>query len=338
MAEQQLRQKALSQWVCEQLNHHYLELLPIVGDASFRRYFRVYHGDNSFIVMDAPPELEDCHSFVAIVQTFAELGLRVPRVFSYDLTQGFLLLSDFGERLYYHELNSQNATRLYAAAWGELLKIQKCRGISGWSLAYFDEQFMLRELMAFRDWFLQRYCQLDINRATEKVLQDTFDTLMQEAVNQPQVCVHRDYHSRNLMLLDDGAVGILDFQDAVIGPVTYDIVSLLRDCYIDWPVSCVERWLDTFRQQSLDAGILTSVSQQQYTRWFDLMGMQRHLKAIFIFARKYLRDDDASYLPDIQRALNYIQYVADKHSEFRQFSSYLKDVIVDAHHQVRDAI
>jgi len=326
------RAQQLSDWLQQQLKTD-IKLTPVVGDASFRRYFRFDHHDQSFVAMDSPPKTEDCHPFVAIAKTFLQLGLRVPEIFYADMEKGFLLITDFGDKLYHYELNKNNVASLYKIAITELHKIQGCQSIEHYDLPKFDWQFMLTELNNFTEWFLLKFLNLSLNTTQEKLVNKAYETLLESATSQPQICAHRDYHSRNLMRLPEDQIGILDFQDAVIGPVTYDLVSLLRDCYIDWPTDQVKNWVLDFHEQLNDRQLIPRVNEETFLKWFDLMGMQRHLKASFIFARKQLRDQNDFYLQFLPRALNYIQQASKNYRELSDFNHFFTDEVIPAFEQ-----
>jgi aminoglycoside/choline kinase family phosphotransferase len=291
------------------------EITPASADASFRRYFRVRFNATSRIVMDAPPEQEDCQPFIHVSSLMAGIGLHVPVVLRQDLQQGFLLLTDLGERMYLSELNEDTVQRLYGDALEALLRLQ-LHGVA--DLPPYDRDLLMNEMELFRQWYLQRHLNMQLS-ASENVMIDTaFTYLAEQALQQPRVIVHRDYHSRNLMVSSPNP-GILDFQDAVIGPITYDLVSLLRDCYIAWPRKRVVDWVSQYYQQAQSAGLLENVSETQFLRWFDLMGIQRHLKASGIFARLNYRDAKSGYLQDIPRTLGYVTDVGKDYPELRPF-------------------
>jgi aminoglycoside/choline kinase family phosphotransferase len=317
------RQQHLNQWLQQVIPGQLIDIANLPGDASFRRYSRVITTTGSYMLMDAPPELENCKPFVAVAKSFAQLGLQVPKIFAADLINGFLLLSDFGDQLYLQQLNTDTADQLYTLALDQLIILQQCQTVADWKLPKFDASFMQQELDNFTHWYLQQHLGLQLNVRETALLQHTYSHLIDMAESQPQVCVHRDYHARNLMCLADNQVGILDFQDAVWGPITYDAVSLLRDCYITWPAAKVQQWLLYFYQQLHKYKRLANVSFEQFKQWFDWMGIQRHLKAIFIFARKYRRDYNDNYLEDIPRALQYIANISDLYPEFADWREWL---------------
>ena len=312
----------LRNWLTNKLDIKDAAIVPASGDASFRRYFRVNFRDMSYIAMDAPPEKEDCQPFVTVAKAFSELGLHVPEILAEDHEQGFLLLSDLGNRQYLDHLDEGSVESLYQDAMGALLTLQKEGRQESLSLPVYDHPLLWREMDLFRDWFLGEH--LGVDTASIKSDLDTvFELLAQSSLQQPQVWVHRDYHSRNLMLTTENNPGVLDFQDAVFGAVTYDLASLLRDCYVAWPNSQVEKWVDDYRQQLQKVGLISDVSQDTFLKWFDLMGAQRHLKAIGIFSRLNHRDGKPGYLGDIPRTLKYVQQVAGKYAELNP----LQDII-----------
>lgn len=300
----------IPKWLREncQLSEFFLEPMP--GDASLRRYFRVKHASGSYVVMDAHQELEKCLPYIAIADALRAEGLQTPNIIARDLSQGFLLISDFGDNLLLKELNHDNTEMLYTHALDELAIIQRCPAVPGWTLPFFTIQLMREELNSFKEWFLQTHLGLSLSPATENALTICFDFLAESVANQPTVFMHRDYHSANLMVLPQNKIGILDFQDAFVGPVTYDLVSLLRDCYNALPDNLVTQLALRYRDQ-----IQLSVSDVEFLRWFDLTGLQRHLKALLTFSRKYHRDNNSNYLQHIPRTANYIVTIGARYPE-----------------------
>ncbi len=285
-----------------------ITLASASGDASFRRYYRVGVGDDTLIAMDAPPDRESCGRYVDIARRLAEIGLNVPQIYAQDLDRGFLLLQDLGTDLYLDRLDDRSADRLYGDALGALIVIQACGPREG--LPAYDRALLERELAIFPEWLLGRHLGLSLSAAEQRALAEVFSVLVSNALEQPRVCVHRDFHSRNLLVTRPPSPGILDFQDAAIGPVTYDLVSLLRDCYIRWPRSRVEEWARGFFELAVQSGVLREEHEPDFPRWLDLMGVQRHLKAAGIFARLYRRDGKPGYLGDIPRTLGYVVELA----------------------------
>ncbi len=323
------RLAAIKQWLSDSQGFTSFDIAPASSDASFRRYFRVIHDGRSHIVMDAPPDKENCEPFVRIGTAMHRFGLNVPRIVSQDLAQGFLLLSDLGSRQYLDELDEQSADRLYWDAIDALVKLQAA-GEPG-ALSPYDDELLQREMALFRDWLVGDLLKIDIDIQTSFMLKQAFEILAASALKQQRVWVHRDYHSRNLMVCDLNNPGILDFQDAVYGPITYDLVSLLRDCYIAWPRQQVEAWVTQYYQRAIEAGMLNSVSRDQFIAWFDVMGIQRHLKASGIFARLNYRDHKPGYLKDIPRTLNYVLAVAPDYPPLHQFVELMQELAIASH-------
>ncbi|MGB0466683.1 MAG: aminoglycoside phosphotransferase family protein [Pontibacterium sp.] len=309
-----------TQWSCK----------VVSGDASFRRYFRVSDAGRSWIAVDAPPEKEDSRPFVEVAEAWLPLSVSVPDIMATDLERGFMLLEDFGDLQYLAELTPQSADQLYSLALDELVKIQGCRSLNGRDLPPYDQAMLMREMMLFCDWFLQQLLGLELSPKEQAALEQLFHALAVSALAQPQVCVHRDFHSRNLMLCEDGRTGVIDFQDAVMGPVTYDLVSLLRDCYISWPDDDVERWVAAFVERLKQRPSMQAIESNQFKTWFDLMGMQRHLKAVGIFARLNIRDGKAAYLQDIPRTFTYLIKVGGQYPAFQPVVAWFEAVVVPA--------
>jgi hypothetical protein len=296
----------MTHWL-DSLGYRDYTLSSASEDASFRSYQRVNCGTESWILMDAPPEKEPCDRFIAVATKLREARLSAPEIIHQDQSQGFLLLTDFGTTDYLSVLNANTEAPLYADALAALLKMQT--SIECNDLPVYDEHLLLREMDLFRDWFLAELLGIELNQAQQLQWQSIKQTLVENALEQPQVFVHRDYHSRNLMKIKDRNPGILDFQDAVKGPVTYDLVSLLRDCYIAWPAVRVDQLaLDYYEFAKVNE--LVDVKPAKFLRWFNMMGIQRHLKAIGIFSRLKIRDDKNGYLKDIPRTLEYIQQIS----------------------------
>jgi N-acetylmuramate 1-kinase len=315
-------------WVAEDLGFEGATLEPASADASFRRYFRLTRDDESYIVMDAPPDKEDVAPFVAVARMLKSAGLNVPVVLARDARRGLLLLSDLGTRQYLDELAlERQVDRLYTDAMGALLRMQARCATSENDLAPYDHHLLMREMELMPEWFLGRHLGLRVGSDERAMLDRLFAALVQSAAEQPRAFVHRDYHSRNLLLSETDNPGILDFQDAVHGPVTYDLVSLLKDCYIAWPQERVNAWAAGYRQRLLREGRPAGADEAQFLRWFDLMGLQRHIKVLGIFARLYYRDGKAGYLKDLPRVLEYTRSAAARHPQTREFADYLTRVV-----------
>jgi N-acetylmuramate 1-kinase len=311
-------------------------LRPASSDASFRSYYRIETSDNaSMIVMDAPPEHEDSARFVRVAQIFAQCGVTVPEILAQDTERGFLLLSDLGPLTYLHQLNPDSAPALYKDATAALLKIQ-CHSQPGVFPEY-DRAFLLRELNLFPEWYLKQHLGLSISASQEADLAKIFDLLLTRALAQPQVYVHRDYHSRNLMILPSGNPGILDFQDAVYGPITYDLVSLLRDAYIEWDEEMVLDWAVRYWEQAKRRGLPVNPDIDGFYQDFEWMGLQRHLKILGIFARLSHRDGKNHYLADMPLILRYVAKTASRYSVFKPLLRLL-DIGPDKHPQFGDGM
>ena len=311
------RLKRIHSWLNELWGSSERNVSPASEDASFRRYFRVLGpGQTSFIVMDAPPDKEDLLPFIDVSARLAEAGLNVPVVEEQNLLDGFLLLTDLGQTPYLEVLSPERVNELYVDAMAALAVLQD---VPADGLPAYDEALLRREMSLFSDWFLSRHLELD-SAEFAPTLSNVHDLLVQNALAQPQVFVHRDYHSRNLMLAQPNP-GILDFQDACVGPITYDLVSLLRDCYVRWPTEQVEVWVGRFFEHQQQR--LGSITYATFNQWFDLMGVQRHLKAAGIFARLNYRDGKPHYLPDIPRTLSYVVQVAEKYPSLAGLSALL---------------
>ena len=322
------RRALLEDWLKAVLDRGEITLTPASGDASFRRYWRLALEGQTYIAMDAPPGVEDTGRFVRIARDWRALGLRTPAIHAEDADQGFLLLEDFGRRLYLEALHADSADRLYGDALGALAIIQACAPTQ--DLPAYDAPFLRRELDLFRYWLVERYLGLTLSSDEEADLEEGLALLIASAVEQPRVCVHRDYHSRNLMITPSPSPGILDFQDAVAGPVTYDLVSLLRDCYIAWPRARVEEWAWGYFGLAVQSGILRPEQEVDFPRWFDLMGVQRHLKASGIFARLQIRDGKPGYLGDIPRTLGYVLEVAPAYAPLRGVAALIAGRVLPA--------
>jgi len=317
------RQELLQKWVFDALDTN-LEtaqgsLEVVSGDASFRRYFRQHTTTGQYIAVDAPPEKENSEPFITIGQAWFKQGIAVPKIITADLKQGFMLLSDMGDQLLFPVLNEASAEGLYHQAMDALIEIQQTQ----LDLPLYDAELLDREMALFTDWYLGEHLEFELSPQEQNMLTSTFETLRESALGQIQVPVHRDYHSRNIMVLEDDSLGIIDFQDAVLGPVTYDLVSLLRDCYVAWPLEHVQQWARDYFEKARAAGIVGAISDEQLMLWFDWMGIQRHLKAVGIFARLNHRDGKSGYMNDIPRTLNYIVEVSSQYASLDEFHQWL---------------
>lgn len=319
------RQAQLQDWINHSTPFLCQNLDMVYGDASFRRYFRFAYNNQSIIAVDAPPEFEDSQKFVLLAALYASKGLTVPQVFVHDPNLGFYCLEDFGNDLFAQALNSTSCQQLYPQALALLPKVQLCVATEQSDLPGFDDNLLTREFEIFTHWLLDVHLNLELSAQEQQMIRQTFAILRDNFFEQPQGGVHRDFHSRNLMLLENGDIGIIDFQDSVLGPITYDAVSLLRDCYRRWPPSWVEQWLTDWHGK-----YYPQYPFEQFKRWFDLTGMQRHIKASGIFARLYHRDGKINYLADIPRTLDYICQIGGLYTEFHLFSTLIADRVIPA--------
>ncbi len=311
-----LRLHQAENWARQSLGLTELKLSLLAGDASFRRYFRVHAPDQSWVLMDAPPDKEPLDTYLVITRYLQEAGVHAPALYAQDEAQGFLLLEDLGDAQYLAQLNRESADSLYTDAIDALLRIQE---LPRRTLPPYDDRLLRQELNLFTDWYLARHLQWAGSDEEQTVIETTWNRLIAKALEQPCVFVHRDYHSRNLMVTEPNP-GVLDYQDAVWGPVSYDLVSLLRDCYIAWPDTQVRTWVEQYLQQAWQRGILDQeVDARQFGEWFDWMGVQRHLKAIGIFARLCHRDGKPAYLNDVPRIMDYVRNICAQYSELKEF-------------------
>ncbi len=320
------REALIRDWLSKLWGTHEFDLVLASGDASFRRYFRATLPDGETrIVMDAPPHREDCRPFLDVTARLEQTGVHVPHIHAQDLEQGFLLLEDLGDRLYLGELGPDTADSLYQEAIRALLRIQQ-GNVKG--LPVYDRALLEREMALFPDWLLSTHLGLALNPDERRMLDETFGQLVLNALEQPQVLVHRDYHSRNLLRMNTNSPGVIDYQDAVFGPISYDLVSLLRDCYVAWPPERVAHWMALYTRGAVAAGILPADQASNMPRWFDLMGAQRHLKAAGIFARLNHRDGKPGYLDDIPRTLGYLLTAARRQPELTQLAAFVQDRVM----------
>jgi hypothetical protein len=319
-----LRLSDLTRWVVDDLGFAGGRIETASADASFRRYFRVTRAEHSYIVMDAPPDKENVEPFLRVGRILLDIGVNVPVVLAKDLERGFLLLTDLGTRQYLDELGSDGAAeRLYADALEALHLMQAGDSDAEARLPAYGRDLLMREMELMPEWFLRRHLGLQLSDREQAMLRRSFDALVECALEQPAALVHRDYHSRNLLVRERRNPGILDFQDAVWGPITYDLVSLLKDCYIAWPRARVRAWALAHRARLRAAGRPAGESDGEFMRWFDLMGLQRHIKVLGIFARLFYRDGKPQYLKDLPRVLRYTQDAAAEYVEMAPLADFL---------------
>ena len=305
--------------------------MPASADASFRRYFRLQKGAESFIAMDAPPSQEDCLPFVRIAGFLESMQLSAPRIIEADIEKGFLLLSDLGSEQYLDKLVQEPhlADSLYGDAIDAMLVMQRRGEAYQTALPSYSDKLLRFELSLFHDWLCGTHLQLQLSDEDERNWLACCNMLVETALRQPQVFVHRDYHSRNLMVLNEDNPGILDFQDAVEGPFTYDLVSLLKDCYVRWPADKVRQWALGYYQKLSD-NMRTQIDEQQFLHYFELMGVQRQLKAAGIFCRLSHRDGKSGYLNDVPRTLAYIVELGPRHKELGFLVRLIEDQVLPA--------
>jgi len=318
------RLELLRDWLANELTFGADRIAPASGDASFRRYFRIWRDGETFIAMDAPPGREDVRPYLTIARMLAEIGVHVPRILAEQHTHGFLLVTDLGTRHYLEDLTaSHNVEAHYLDAMMTLNRIQSRGAEHARHLAGYEHAILEREMKLMPEWFCGRHLKLELNADDQEMLAATFAFLCREALAQPRVFVHRDYHSRNLMVFLGDNPGVLDFQDALHGPVTYDLVSLFRDCYIEWPEARVHDWVLRYRSMAQTAGVDVGANEAEFVRWFDLMGVQRHVKVLGIFSRLFHRDGKAEYLNNLPLTLKYVRSVCARHTELEPLGRFL---------------
>lgn len=319
-----LRLESIQQWLETDCGLSDFAIEVASADASFRRYFRVRLNNSqpqSYIVMDAPPDKEDCAPFIKIARLLENAGVHAPHIHQYDAAQGFMLLSDLGNRAYLDQLNPDSVDMLYGDAISAIIRMQKISA----ELPAYNEKILRTEMSLFNDWYLARHFQLELSPAQQRVLDNTLKLLVDNALQQPQVFVHRDYHSRNLMLIDENNPGVIDFQDAVIGAASYDLVSLIKDCYISWPRHKQLQWIKQYLAQTT-----LQIETDAFVKQLDLMGLQRHIKVCGIFARLNYRDGKPGYLADIPRTLAYVFDVCRRYDELNEFAGLLGELGIGA--------
>jgi len=334
------RLQALEMWAAHQLGGGSIEISPASADASFRRYFRVAAKGRDYIVMDAPTAHEDCRPFISVARLFADAGVHVPQVMAQDLEQGFLLLTDLGDTTYLSALNATPlqpgqaapagpdlavAHGLYLASNDALIRIQRASRPN--VLPEYDRTLLTRELLLFPEWYVEKHLDTRLTEAQTATLNAAFAHLLENNLAQPQVYVHRDWHSRNLMVSDPNP-GILDFQDAVYGPITYDLASIYRDAYIQWDEEYQLDWVIRYWEKARAAGLPVRPDFGDFWRDFEWMGAQRHIKILGIFARLYHRDGKAGYLKDMPLVMGYLRRVCERYIELKPLL-YLLDSLQD---------
>ena len=320
------REILLKDWLASISDKTLSNIKPASADASFRRYFRVTDENDgqTYIIMDAPPDKEDCEPFIHVTQLLRGAGVNAPEIIRENKKQGFLLLSDLGNEIYLDHMTNEQADSLYSDAISSLVHMQKIKN----NLPQYDAQRLRDEMELFETWYLNRHLSVHLNETQKTDLESIYGLLINSAIEQPQVFVHRDYHSRNLMLLNENNPGIIDYQDAVIGPISYDLVSLLKDCYIEWPRNKIEEWIDRFLFES-DKERNQAFDREKFIRWFDLMGLQRHLKVLGIFSRLNYRDGKKQYLNDLPLTLKYVVDTCQKYDELEPLHRLLEVLVLN---------
>ena len=328
-----LRREALEVWVVQHLRERKIStesdylFVPLSGDASFRRYFRVKYTESgvnkSLLAVDAPVEQEDSHAFVEIDQLLVTMGAIVPEIVSVDYDRGFLIVSDFGDRLYSQLSGEAYSDKLNLSAIDTLLMLQNSTVDIG-ILPNYSGELLRQELALFSEWFIQVLLGLELTPYATHLIDNCNTLLVESALQQPQRFVHRDYHSRNLLFVEADQPALIDFQGAAVGAITYDLVSLLKDCYIHWPEKKYRAWLSYYYQQACKTQLLKGVTEAKFQYWFDLMGLQRHLKVLGIFSRLYCRDGKSAYLNDLPLVIMYIRKVIQAYEDFAEFSAWFE--------------
>lgn len=318
------RQQQLTAWLHSQFPDDAFNLAPASADASFRRYFRATFSDRTLVVMDAPPQHEDCRPFLHVAQLFEAAGVHVPHVYAQDLEQGFLLLSDLGNATYLQALSGGAAAHeLYSAATDALIKIQLASREN--ELPPYDEVLLLREMQLFPEWYIARHLNVTLTDKQHAKLKEVFARIIANNLAQPRVYVHRDYHSRNLMVSEPNP-GILDFQDAVYGPITYDLASLFKDAYIHWEEAEIIDWLIRYWEKARKAGLPVASDFSEFYRDYEWMGVQRHLKVLGIFARLCHRDGKDGYLKDLPLVMAYLRAACARYIDLKPLLNLLDEL------------
>ena len=321
---------AITRWLNQQFSAENIQLTPLSGDAGFRCYFRFFIHGNSYIAVDAPADKSNNAAFVFMQKRLSKQNILVPEIVAVDLSLGFFCLTDLGETLLADLLTPQNMAKTYQKAIEILPFIQLALPHKTTKLPHYNQAFVELELNIFPEWLLTEHLSITLTDNEQKQLKHCFSILAENMLSQPQVLVHRDYHSRNIMVLENGELGIIDFQDAVIGPITYDIVSLLRDCYLKWPDEEVTLLFNSYINTIAKQYSLTHIPREQWQRWFDLTGMQRHIKASGIFARLHHRDNKSGYLNDIPLTLSYIVEISQQYPELAFIHQLLLEKVLPA--------
>jgi aminoglycoside/choline kinase family phosphotransferase len=324
-----LRKTALCQWLNQATPYKVESLHPISGDASFRRYFRFEERGTSYIAVDAPPEHEDTAMFLAVQGALSDIQIKVPNIYAVDIHQGFLCIEDFGDDLLIERLKNNDNKSWYQKALSIIPQIQEVHSTSLGNLPSYNEKMVRFEMNLFEEWFLKRYLSTELENEETVLVERTVSFITEQFIEQPQVGVHRDFHSKNLMVLQDDNLGVIDFQGAVIGPITYDAVSLLKDCYIDCPADILEDLLEEWHNKHI-----VNYTWQQFRYDFDITALQRLIKVAGIFARLGIRDNKVSYLAHIPKVIESISNIMGKYPQFTEFSAFLNEIVIKQLEQI----
>ena len=319
------RQILLDDWISKLYSSKFM-ITPASSDASFRKYYRIKSNKGEKIIMDAPPDQEPLNSFLDISKRLKDAGVNVPQIFEVNEKHGFVLMSDLGSIQYLDKLSGETVYCLYTDALDTIGNMQLKTDTTG--LKLFDSDELLLEMNLFKDWFLQKQLRLDFKTAGAEFINKCFQSVIKIILDIPTTFVHRDFHSRNLMVTDTNNPGVLDYQDALVGPITYDLSSLLKDCYIKWDEDLVGRMIDSYYRRI--RATYPNMSLEEFTFWFDITALQRHLKAIGIFSRLYHRDGKKQFLDDIPRTYSYIHNTVDKYNEVDDIRSLLNDLDINS--------
>ncbi|MCX7116054.1 MAG: phosphotransferase [Gammaproteobacteria bacterium] len=317
----QTREQTLNNWLSALFSEGFT-LRPLAGDASFRRYYRLHVQEKTYVVMDAPPEHESLTSFLFVQSLLAQAHICVPLCLEKNIEQGFLLLSDFGDQLLLDPITPTNTQKRYLQALDLLAQLQHLSPHSLQTLPQFDAAHIHLELSFFKDWFLQTYLNLTLSEDETALLHHSFECIIEQLQQQPRVFIHRDYHSRNIMCLSNNTLGLIDFQDAMIGPLGYDLVSLLKDCYIQWPQQQVSDWVAYFHQNHMKT--IPNIDQSTLTQCIDHCGLQRHLKVLGIFSRLAIRDSKPCYLQNLPLTLHYVTAYLETDPLFKDLYQFMQ--------------
>lgn len=324
-----IRLNQIKDWLNVVLDEALISLLPASEDASFRRYLRATTDSGTYVVMDAPPSKESMTDFIAVDEALIAIGVHAPEIIHKNVDSGFLLLEDLGERVYLDELPG-SPENLYSEAIKALVKIQggekNCITAKLPPLKNYDAARLDMEMSLFKDWYLKRHLDINLDSKMQLIWQDTKSCLIQNCLQQPQTWVHRDYHSRNLMVAEENSPAVIDFQDMVIGPIGYDLASLFKDCYIEWPRKRQHQWLEEYieilRLQQTEVPFVLD----DLIRWVDFCGLQRHLKVLGIFCRLNYRDGKSQYMNDLPMVQRYVLEVIEIYPEFLNLRAMLKSI------------